>query len=368
MNVSCASFKPSSRATFYWLIVLFIARIHLFAEPQPSKEALKARALIKLIRTPQIQSELGIDAQQSKAIGPLVDRVDQSLWPLRDLPDGQSNETAYALHKQMNEGLNGTLRPDQIRRLDQLVLRLQGWHTIQLPSVVDQLDLKEPQNEKYTEFLSGMQNLQGKTLQSVTLSEFEWIKNVLTPVQRQKLNQILGKPFDFSQLRIVEAKAPEVMAADQWINSPPLKMSELRGKVVVVNFWTFGCVNCIHNLPHYKKWYAELPRDRVAMIAFHTPETQEEYDFEKLKNAARERGIQYPIAVDNEKANWKAWGNDVWPSVYLVDKDGFVRYWWYGELNWQGATGEKQMRARIYQLMAEKAPESFTNQTTALSK
>lgn len=213
-----------------------------------------------------------------------------------------------------------------------------------------------------------MQNLQGKTLQSVTLSEFEWIKNVLTPVQRQKLNQILGKPFDFSQLRIVEAKAPEVMAADQWINSPPLKMSELRGKVVVVNFWTFGCVNCIHNLPHYKKWYAELPRDRVAMIAFHTPETQEEYDFEKLKNAARERGIQYPIAVDNEKANWKAWGNDVWPSVYLVDKDGFVRYWWYGELNWQGATGEKQMRARIYQLMAEKAPESFTNQTTALSK
>jgi len=132
-----------------------------------------------------------------------------------------------------------------------------------------------------------------------------------------------------------------------------LKLSELRGKVVIVNFWTYGCINCIRNLPHYRKWHAQLPRDRAAMVAFHTPETEAEFDVTKIKRAAKEKSLDYPIAVDNQKENWSAWGNSVWPSVYLIDKQGYVRYWWYGELNWQGAAGEAKMLERVYQLMRE---------------
>lgn len=339
------------------------------AEPQNAKEVLAGRTRLKLIRSPEIQSELSIDADQLKSVTSLADEVDVSFWPLRDQSPEQSNEAGHALNKQLKDGLAGVLRQDQIKRLDQLVLRLEGWHTIQLPSVVDSLDLTDPQRVQYAAFLSGMQQLQGKTLQGISASEFAWIKTVLTSGQRQQLNELLGKPYDFSRLKVVEARAPEVANVEHWINSPPLKMSALRGKVVVVNFWTFGCINCIHNLPQYKKWHAELPQDRVAMIAFHTPETQDEYDFEKLKNAVKERGLQYPIAVDNDKTNWKAWGNNVWPSVYLVDKQGYVRYWWYGELNWQGATGEQQMRARIQQLLAEKNSDgTSTNLTATASK
>jgi len=358
MNATRKWDRQVIHARFVLPLLLLFAGIPLFAEPQTSNEVLKARTIIKLIRSPEIQSELSIDAQQLKAIAPMVDEIDLSLWPLRNLPVEQSNETAHALKKQLGGGLAGLLRPNQVKRLDQLILRLEGWRTIQLPSVVDQLNLTDPQKEKYTAFLSEMQNLKGKTLKDVSLSEFEWIRNVLTMPQRQKLNQLLGKPFDFSRLTIVEAKAPEIVDVEHWINSPPLKLADLRGKVVLVNFWSFGCVNCIHNLPHYKKWHAQLPKDRVAMIAFHTPETQEESDFDNLRKAVKERGLEYPIAVDNGKENWKAWGNDVWPSVYLIDKQGFVRFWWYGELNWQGATGEKQMWDRIHQLLAEKESEA----------
>jgi len=364
MNAYWRSDRYRFKARFALLLAALFAGSSLFAGPQVLKEVLIARTIIKLVRSPEIQTELSIDEQQRKAIAPMVDEIDLSLWPLRDLPVEQSNETGHALKQQLSEGLASILRADQVRRLDQLILRLEGWHSIQLPSVVDQLELTVPQKEKYEEFLSGMQNLKGQTLQGVSTSEREWIKNVLTASQRQKLVELLGKPYDFSHLTVVEARAPEIVNVEHWINSPPLKMSDLRGRVVVVNFWTFGCINCIHNLPHYKKWFAQLPRDRVTMIAFHTPETQEEYDYEKLRKAVREAGLEYPIAVDNEKSNWKAWGNDVWPSVYLIDKQGYVRAWKYGELNWQGANGEKQMLDRIYQLMAEKVPAAASSAPT----
>lgn len=120
--------------------------------------------------------------------------------------------------------------------------------------------------------------------------------------------------------------------------------------------WTFGCINCVRNLPHYRKRHAQLPRDRVTMIAFHTPETSAEHDLENVEKAVREKDLQFPIAVDNRKENWKSWGNHIWPSVYLIDQQGYVRKWWYGELNWKGAKGEQQMRAWIHELLAETQP------------
>ena len=86
----------------------------------------------------------------------------------------------------------------------------------------------------------------------------------------------------------------------------------------------------------------------------HTPETSREHEIENLERDARDNGLTFPILVDNEKRNWDAWGNSMWPSVYLVDKQGYIRYWWYGELNWQGAEGEKLLRRRIEELIAEK--------------
>lgn len=86
----------------------------------------------------------------------------------------------------------------------------------------------------------------------------------------------------------------------------------------------------------------------------HTPETSRECEVDIVRSDAREDDLTFPILIDNGKSNWDAWGNSMWPSVYLIDKHGYVRYWWYGELNWQGAEGEKLLRQRIEELLAER--------------
>jgi peroxiredoxin len=162
----------------------------------------------------------------------------------------------------------------------------------------------------------------------------------------------MGPPFDVSAVPAAACRAPELEGVTEWINSPPLTLASLRGKVVVVHFYTFGCINCIRNLPHYNAWRERFDRDELVIVGIHRPETQKEYDVAEVRRKAAEAGLKYPIAVDNESRNWNAWANSVWPSVYLIDKSGFVRYWWHGELNWQGAKGDQWMRSRMAELLA----------------
>lgn len=89
------------------------------------------------------------------------------------------------------------------------------------------------------------------------------------------------------------------------------------------------------------------------MLGVHTPETDREREVESVRRDALDAGLTFPIIVDNEKRNWDAWGNSLWPSTYLIDKEGYVRYWWHGELNWQDAPGETLLRKRIEELLAE---------------
>lgn len=89
------------------------------------------------------------------------------------------------------------------------------------------------------------------------------------------------------------------------------------------------------------------------VLGVHTPETKAEHDLEKLRAKVVDNGLAFPIAVDNRRQTWTAWANNMWPSVYLIDKRGHVRDWWYGELNWEGSQGEKYLRQRIEELLAE---------------
>jgi hypothetical protein len=92
----------------------------------------------------------------------------------------------------------------------------------------------------------------------------------------------------------------------------------------------------------------------LSIIGVHTPETDGEKVVEAIRDKARDSGLDFPIAVDSGRETWDAWSNSIWPAIYLIDRRGFVRYWWYGELNWQGAEGEEFMRRKISDLIAEK--------------
>jgi peroxiredoxin len=148
--------------------------------------------------------------------------------------------------------------------------------------------------------------------------------------------------------------APELKGIDEWINSKPVKLSDLKGKVVVLHFWTFGWINCIRNYPWYTGWHKDFAENGVAVIGVHTPETDGEKKIEQVRKKVKDNGMKYTIAVDGSAKTWQAWGNQWWPCVYLIDKKGDVRCRWDGELNWKEIKGEQIMRKKIEQLLAEK--------------
>jgi peroxiredoxin len=148
-------------------------------------------------------------------------------------------------------------------------------------------------------------------------------------------------------------QAPEFAGVSQWLNSNPLTIESLRGKVVVIHFWTFDCINCQHNLPYYSRWRHDFAEKDVQIIGVHTPETTDEADMQQLVSHVKQLGITYPVAVDGDHATWKAYNNRYWPSIYLIDKQGRIRYRWDGELENGDAASDKLIRVKIEALIAE---------------
>lgn len=127
-----------------------------------------------------------------------------------------------------------------------------------------------------------------------------------------------------------QGPAPELFN-QTWLNSAPLKLADLRGKVVMVEFWTFGCINCIHVTPSVKQWYDTYHDQGFEVIGVHAPEFSHERELGNVKKASQELGVTWPIAIDNDFATWNAYGNHYWPAMYLIDKAGNIRYYKVGE-------------------------------------
>ncbi|MEO7964138.1 MAG: cytochrome c biogenesis protein DipZ [Gemmatimonadaceae bacterium] len=147
-----------------------------------------------------------------------------------------------------------------------------------------------------------------------------------------------------------EGEMPSLDGAIAWINSPPLTRDSLRGKVVLIDFWTFGCYNCLNALPHVKALEAKY-RDRgLVVIGVHTPEFSHEKVLENVKRQVRELGVEYPVPVDNDYRIWKAFNNQYWPAAYFVDRRGHIRFHHFGE----GRYDEQD--AVVARLLAEPVP------------
>lgn len=136
--------------------------------------------------------------------------------------------------------------------------------------------------------------------------------------------------------------APELTGITAWINSPPLTLSELHGKVVLIDFWTYSCINCIRTLPYVEKWYRDYKDRGFVVIGVHTPEFEFEKNVDNVKKAVVQFGITYPVAMDNNYATWRAYDNSYWPAHYLIDQEGNIRMVHFGE----GAYGETENAIR----------------------
>ncbi len=144
-------------------------------------------------------------------------------------------------------------------------------------------------------------------------------------------------------------KAPELAGIKGYINAPEgFNLASRKGKVVLVDFWTYTCINCIRTLPYLKSWHEKYEGKGLVIIGVHTPEFEFEKDFGNVEAAVEKYGLRYPVVLDNDYATWRAYKNQYWPHKYLIDADGYIRYDHIGE----GGYGETE--AKIVELLQEK--------------
>jgi thiol-disulfide isomerase/thioredoxin len=129
----------------------------------------------------------------------------------------------------------------------------------------------------------------------------------------------------------VEGRMPSLEGATGWLNSPPLTAAELRGKVVLVQFWTYTCINWLRTLAYVRAWAEKYRRHGLVVIGVHTPEFDFEHDLDNVRRAVTDLGVDYPVVVDNDYAIWSAFDNHYWPALYLVDAQGQIRHHRFGE-------------------------------------
>jgi cytochrome c biogenesis protein CcdA/thiol-disulfide isomerase/thioredoxin len=173
------------------------------------------------------------------------------------------------------------------------------------------------------------------------------------------------------------AKAPNFTGIVTWLNTPgdqPLSLAQLKGKVVLIDFWTYSCINCQRSLPHVESWYNKYKKDGLVVVGVHTPEFAFEHVVSNVRSEAGTLGVDYPIAVDNNYGTWDAYSNQYWPAEYLIDPSGEVRAYDFGE------GGYGTMESNIRQLLtangathlpaptdvADKTPTNQTTQETYL--
>lgn len=167
------------------------------------------------------------------------------------------------------------------------------------------------------------------------------------PLVRESLQELSGEKEEFFKIQekappiaggaegtealLNYGPAPEIVGIDNWINSKPLTIKDLKGKVVLIDFWTYSCINCLRTLSYLEKWDADYKDKGLVIIGVHTPEFEFEKDNKNVKNAAERLGVKYPVAQDNEYKTWQAYHNHYWPAHYLIDQNGNLRMIHFGE-------------------------------------
>jgi cytochrome c biogenesis protein CcdA/thiol-disulfide isomerase/thioredoxin len=163
--------------------------------------------------------------------------------------------------------------------------------------------------------------------------------------------------------------APDFAGIEAWINSEPLTMQKLRGKVVLVDFWTYSCINCVRTLPYITSWDKKYRDQGLVIVGVHAPEFEFEKNIDNIKTAVGKYGIQYPVAVDNRLATWVDFKNQYWPAHYLIDRQGNVVYTHFGEGKYDvtenniryllGLKGEADLNAGMPPVLRGETPETY---------
>ena len=158
-------------------------------------------------------------------------------------------------------------------------------------------------------------------------------------------------------LAVSAGQTPPKLQGGPWLNTPGeqgLKLDELRGQVVLVNFWVYSCINCHNSLPTLQGWYTKYHAQGLEIIGIHTPEFESDKPLANVQAALKDDGVTWPVMQDNNLSNWRAWNNHYWPAFYLIDRQGKVRAVHNGEISSRFPGAIPGLEATIKSLLAEK--------------
>ncbi len=347
------------------LLVLAIFSVARVNSEDPKPTPVIPQTLLKLIHAPEVQEELGLQTNEN-ALMAILREIDGTWWRSRNLPAEQQRETIGELEKKLLVELKNLLTEDKIRRLREIEVQSQGTRALLRAGVAKAVGLTSSQSQEFqktcleTDKLAIRMSENPKDragleqeLNSARDTEQRRLNELLTSAQRVSLGKLIGKPFDTASLKRIYPLAPELIDSGEWTGGEPTTLADQRGKVVLIHFYAFQCHNCVANFHHYNRWQKSLESRGVRVIGIQTPETTAERNVAMVRAAAKEKDFQFPVLIDLQNKNWDAWSNTMWPTIYVVDKKGYIRFWWQGELNWQGATGDKSIETLVEQLLAE---------------
>lgn len=175
------------------------------------------------------------------------------------------------------------------------------------------------------------------------------------------LNFIFSSSAIGQESNVTPYPAPKIQGISAWINSPPLTIQQLHGKVVLIDFWTYSCINCIRSLPYIKTWDEKYRNQGLVIIGIHSPEFPFEKEVKNVQQALNKYQIKYPVALDNDYITWHNYNNNFWPAHYLINRDGNVVYTHFGE----GEYGKTENKIR--ELLGEKPMKNLPNEQVPIS-
>jgi peroxiredoxin/uncharacterized protein YjaG (DUF416 family) len=342
------------------------AELTLYQVTNPENQLIP-QYLLPCIHTAEVQTELALTESQRGRVESILQELDVRWWPARILELSSQRSVVSELEAELLQKLISEFPIKTVQRLQQLEMQAQWPRMILRPDIAEKIGLSTDNQEKIVQLAKDTEKKLAEIADSlksnpkqdfssqistIRTAENDSVVALLTDTQKQVVHNLLGERLNFSGMERIYPMAPELIPTKEWVGNPTT-LNSLRGKVVLVHFYAFQCINCRNNFGRYNEWATKFDGQDVAIIGIQTPETSSEANPALVREAAQKDGLDFPVLVDLDSQNWKAWGNTMWPTVYVIDKRGYIRFWWQGELNWQGATGDQKILELVNKLLKE---------------